>query len=247
MADAPMDVLPLSRDGAVCVLTMTYPERRNAFSLGMRTALLARFRHLMYEDRNCRAIVLTGAGGTFCAGGDLSELKERPPIAARQVFDVPRELIRTMVQGPKPVVAAVEGAAFGAGLSLVAACDHVVAAADARFCAVFLKVGLLPDTGVLWTLPRRVGAGRARELMMLASEFDGERAAAMGLADRVVAPGTALAEAMVVAHALAAVPAGALARLKSAMGEGGGTPDEVLRAEIDHSAALCGASLGGRP
>ncbi|WP_148219591.1 enoyl-CoA hydratase/isomerase family protein [Azospirillum sp. B510] len=232
------DLVPLRRDGAVCVLTMTYPERRNAFSSAMRRALLDRFDHLMHNDPECRAIVLTGAAGSFCAGGDLSEMKERPVILARQVFEVPRDLVRTMVCGPKPIVAAVEGVAFGAGLSLVCACDHVVAATDGRFCAAFLKVGLLPDTGILWTLPRRVGFAKARELMLFASEIDGMAAQELGLADLAVPPGAAVSEALKVAHAFAALPAAAVACLKNALGEAGDSPDEAMRVEIDHRAAL---------
>lgn len=238
MSEPERDFLPLHRDGTVCVLTMNYPERRNAFSSAMRAALLERFRHLMYDDPSCRAIVLTGAAGTFCAGGDLSELKARPPISARQVLEVPRELIRVMVQGPKPVIAAVEGSAFGAGLSLACAADYVVAAGNARFCPAFLRVGLLPDIGSLWTLPRRVGAGKARELMMFASEIDAAAAHAIGLVDQLTEPGDALAAAMERARAFAALPAAAVAGVKAILGESAGTAATVLRAEADQRALL---------
>lgn len=238
------DFVPLTRLGAVCVLTMTYPERRNAFSARMRTTLLGRFDELMYSDAECGAIVLTGAAGTFCAGGDLSEMKERPIIDGRQVFDEPRELIRLLAIGPKPVVAAVEGHAFGAGMSLACAADYVVAASETKFCAAFVKVGLMPDTGILWTLPRRVGAGKARELMMLASEVDGVEAQRIGLVNELAQKGETLAAAIRVAQTLANGPRHVLASLRLALGEGSGTPDAALRSEIDSRAVLirsCGA------
>jgi enoyl-CoA hydratase/carnithine racemase len=238
LAEDAKDILPVDHHGPVRVLTMTYPERRNAFSARMRVALAETFQRLMYEDADCRAIVLTGAAGTFCAGGDLSELKARPPIPARQVFEPAREIVRAMVYGPKPIVAAVEGTAFGAGLSLACAADYVVAARDARFCAVFLKVGLMPDTGVLWTLPRRVGGGKAREMMMLAEEVTAEDGLASGLVDQVAAPGKALDDALVVARRLADRPADALGSVKAALGEGADTPDAALRSEMDLGALL---------
>jgi enoyl-CoA hydratase/carnithine racemase len=239
MAPQQPDVDPVSvaRDGPVAIVTMAYPERRNAFSLRMRTGLLATFDELMHRDAACRAIVLTGAGGVFCAGGDISEMKERPITDAREVFDVPSQLVRTIVNGPKPVVAAVEGVAYGAGLSLACASDHVVAAMNARFCAVFVRIGLLPDTGLLWTLARRVGAGKARELMMLASEVDGTEAHRLGIADRSAAPGEALATAIDVARTLAGLPAEAVALFKAAMATGD-TPDDVARAEVDYQSVL---------
>lgn len=236
------DFVPVTREGPVCVLTLSYPERRNAFSLPLRTKLLAHVQELMYRDSSCRAIVLTGAGNTFCAGGDLSEMKERTIIEARQVFDLTRDLVRAMVNGPKPVIAAVEGAAFGMGLSLVCACDYVVAARNARMCGAFVRVGLMPDTCILWTLPRRVGAGKARELMMLASEFDGVEAHRIGVANQTAEPGKALSAAKEVARVMAALPPLALAYLKTAMGGASHAPEAIVRAEVDYQSVLRYAS-----
>jgi enoyl-CoA hydratase/carnithine racemase len=240
MSDQELDFVPATRHGRVAVLTMSYPERRNAFSLRMRTTLLERMEQLMYGDLGCGAIVLTGAGGTFCAGGDLSEMKDRPIVAGRQVIELPRALIRLMVSGPKPVVAAVEGHAIGAGLSLVCASDYVVAAAEARFAAAFVKVGLMPDTGILWTLPKRVGATKAREMMMLADEVSGTEALRIGLANELAPRGATLDAALVVATTLAAQPPAALAYLKSILGQSAESPDAALRAEVDFGAVLLG-------
>lgn len=241
MSDQSPDFVPVTRLGAVAVLTMTYPERRNAFSLRMRTTLLARFDELMYRD-DCRAIVLTGAANTFCAGGDISEMKTRTIVDGRYVFDLPNDVVRTMINGPKPVVAAVEGHAFGAGFSLACATDYVVAAANAKFCAAFIKIGLMPDTGLLWTLPKRVGATKARELMLLASEVDGTEALRIGIANRVAEPGQALAQAIEVAAQLATLPQPALGYLKATLGNSADSPDDAARAEVDYRSLLGAAS-----
>lgn len=238
MSDSLPDFAPVTRHGGVCVVTMTYPERRNAFSTRMRESLVARLEHLMFEDAECRAVVLTGAAGTFCAGGDLSEMKERPIVDGRQVFDLARAVVRLLATGPKPVVAAVEGHAFGAGLSLACATDYIVATPETRFCAAFLKVGLMPDTGILWTLPKRVGASKARELMMLATEVEGDEALRIGLVNQLADKGGAVVAAVQVAEAMARQPREALAYLRVALGQGSETPDGALRAEVDYGAAL---------
>lgn len=238
MSDSLLDFAPVTRHGRVCVVTMSYPERRNAFSTPMRESLVARLEHLMFEDVECRAVVLTGAAGTFCAGGDLSEMKERPIVDGRQVFDLARAVVRLLATGPKPVVAAVEGHAFGAGLSLACATDYIVATPATKFCAAFLKVGLMPDTGIFWTLPKRVGASKARELMMLATEVGGEEALRIGLVNQLADQGAAVAAAVKVAEAMARQPREALAYLRVALGQGSETPDGALRAEVDYGAAL---------
>lgn len=232
------DFAPVTRHGGVAVVTMTCPQRRNAFSSRMRAALVERLEHLMYVDADCRVIVLTGAGGTFCAGGDLSEMQERSIVDGRQAFDPARDVVRLLTTGHKPVVAAVEGHAFGAGLSLACATDYIVATPEARFCASFIKAGLLPDTGILWTLPRRVGASKARELMMLAPEVKGGDALGMGLVNQLADKGGALAAALAVAQAMAQQPRSAVAYLRAALGQGSETPDGALRAEVDYRAML---------
>lgn len=238
MSDQQPDFVLLSRHGAVCVLTLNYPERRNAFSSRLRRTLLERLDELMYRDPTCGAIVLTGAANTFCAGGDLSEMREWTILEGRKVFDEPRDLVRLMVGGPKPIVCAVEGYALGAGFSLVCASDYVVAAPETRFGAAFLKVGLMPDTGIIWTLKRRVGATKARELMMLANEITGDEALRIGLANQLAERGATLDAAIEVATALAGQPHLALAYLKSSLGESNESPDAALRAEIDYRSAL---------
>lgn len=227
------ELVEVSRDGPVAVVTLSFIARRNALGQTMREALRDVLQQLMYRTPDVRALVLTGAGGHFCAGADLSEMKTRTIPEGRHIFDTPTEVVRLLVGGPHPVIAAVEGCAFGAGMALAAACDHVVAARNARFCAAFLRVGLLPDTGLLWTLPHRVGAAKARELMSLASEIDGSEAARIGMANEATEPGSALAAALEVAHRYAKLPPSCVMLTKDVLAHSTTTLEQTLRAEIE--------------
>ncbi len=184
-------MLTQSRDGAVAILTLDYPARRNALAMPMRQALVDAL-ETIEADRQLRAIVLTGAGGTFCAGGDISGMDAADLAAGRERFRVTHRLVRLLVKGSKPVVAAVEGWCVGAGLSLAMCCDTVVAAADARFAAGFGKVGLVADLGLLHTLPARIGQGRARQVFLYSETIGAEQAERIGLADHLTLPGAAL-------------------------------------------------------
>jgi enoyl-CoA hydratase/carnithine racemase len=144
-----------ARDGGVLTLTLDYPERRNALALGLREQL-----HDILDaasgDDTVRAIVLTGAGGTFCSGGDISGMNVTELEAGLERMRRTHRIIRLMAAGRLPIVAAVEGWCVGAGLSLACACDTIVAAEDARFAAGFGKVGLMADLGLPFTLPARI-------------------------------------------------------------------------------------------
>src|SRR5829696_7578530 len=135
----PVDMVPLARFGPVAVLTLSFPARRNAYCLQMRTQLRERFETVM-ADSEVRAIVLTGDAGHFCAGGDISEMQERTLLENRERWNLVTALIRLMALGPKPIVAAVEGSAMGAGLSLAALSDYLVVARDSKFGAAFVKM-----------------------------------------------------------------------------------------------------------
>lgn len=213
-----MSDLLLAEDvGAVRVLTLSDPLKRNALSAPMRIALRDALSEA-HTDDDVRTIIVGGAGGFFCSGGDISAMldEEQPTVHRLQVL---ADVIELIVRGGKPVVAAVEGGSYGAGLSLAAACDHVVAARDARFCASFGGVGLASDGGLGWTLPRRVGRGRATEMILFGEPVRAERACEIGLVERVVEPGEAGAEAMRRAEALAARSRPALAATKALLAE----------------------------
>lgn len=191
-----------ARHGATAVLTLDYPERRNALAIPMRAALAEAIDRLE-ADPSLRCLVLTGGGGNFSAGGDISGMNVEDLAAGRERFRLTHRLVRSMIAGSKPIIAAVEGWAVGAGLALALCCDTVVAADDARFMAGFGGIGLVADFGLLHTLPRRVGEGRAKQMLIHGDRLDAARAEAIGLIDRVVPPGMALQAAMAMAEALA--------------------------------------------
>jgi enoyl-CoA hydratase/carnithine racemase len=223
--------------GGVAVVTLDSPENRNALTPQMRGALLETLDPLM-ADAEVRTLVLTGAGGAFCAGGDLKSMRPGEPLYARHRLMAGHRLVRLLAEGPKPVIAAVEGAAFGGGLSLAAMADCCVAARDARFGAAFGKVGLMPDLGMLWAVPARIGLGRAKRLAMLSEVIGGEEAVALGLADVLAEPGEALAGALAQAELFAAAAPLAVAATKNAFARLPGTLDAVLAEEVNQQSAL---------
>lgn len=233
-----VDGLLEQRHGDAVVLTLHAPERRNALSPELRLRLRARLQGALEAD-DVRAVVLTGAQGTFSAGGDVRQMAERPsPALARQRLQVLHDIVRAIVGSPKPVIAAVEGQAYGAGFSLAAACDHVIAGDGASFCAVFGRIGLVADCGLLWTLPQRAGWGATRDLLLTARVVHTAEAASLGLVDRVVPAGGALQAALDHAAAYAAIGPLALAATKSALARRPASLDDALAIEADLQAAL---------
>lgn len=226
MTDSP---LLIERDGPIAILTLNNPARRNALSIAMRDALTAAIIGLG-NDPDCRALVLTGAAGHFCAGGDFQDFPQTTVYAARgRLEQGSATLMRAMVAGRMPIVAAVEGHCVGAGVSLAAACDQVVMARTARPRCAFVSAGLLPDLAGLWAIPRRVGLGQAKRLTMLGRAISAEDALAMGLADELAEHGEALAAAKTLAHELAAQPPLAIALMRAVYAEG---LDDILRQEV---------------
>ena len=233
--DRPDDMAALACEGNIAVIRLNYPARRNAFCFQMRTQLAERLAQLM-SDEQVRAVVITGEGGHFCAGGDISEMKKRTVLQDRERWNLVNTLIRHIATGPKPVLMAVEGVAMGAGLSIAALGDYLVCASDAKFGAAFARVGLMPDMGALWSLQHRVGRAKAREILSLARAFDGEEALRIGLANEVTAPGQALARAIEVAREYAALPPLANALLKTALAQGVDSLEAAIRSEVEFQA-----------
>jgi enoyl-CoA hydratase/carnithine racemase len=212
-------MIDITLHGATAILTLNYPERRNALAIPMRQALADAMERLE-ADPGLRAIVLTGSGGTFSAGGDISGMNVTDIAGGRERFRLSHRLVRLMIESAKPIIAAVEGWAVGAGLALALCCDTVIAAEDARFMAGFGKVGLVADFGLLHTLPRRIGEGRARQMLIHGDQIDAARAEAIGLIDRVVPPGTALQAALGLAETLAGQAPLPIAMTKSFLAQG---------------------------
>jgi len=227
----------VAREGAVAILTINNVKQRNAMTVVVKAALVPAL-EAANDDPDVRAIVIVGAEGTFCAGGDVSLFGDLTPAKGRQVVFDQRRFLHLMIRGETPIVAAVEGFAFGAGFSLALACDHVVAARDAKFCAAFNKIGLMPDGGLLWTLPQRVGAGRARDMMMTASVVDGEEGARIGIVDSLTEPGQAFETALAKAQRLAKAAPLAVGAVKAAFSRYPFDLEDAFAMELDAQPAL---------
>jgi 2-(1,2-epoxy-1,2-dihydrophenyl)acetyl-CoA isomerase len=213
------DVLS-SVDGAVATLTLNRAEGMNALTLSAKTALLDAVTRVAADD-SVRAVVLTGSGRAFCVGQDLREhaalLASGDDAPLSTVRDHFNPLISALVTMPKPVIAAINGTAAGAGLGIACACDFRIGAAGARYTTAFTGIGLTADSGLSWTLPRIVGGGRAAALLMLAEPFTAEQALEMGLLNLCVAAETVLPAAQELAARLAAGPTSAYACVKESL------------------------------
>ncbi len=237
MSDAATEILQVHYEDEIAVMTMNNPKRLNAFSWAMRSAMYERLLEIQANDA-CRALVLTGAGGNLCSGGDISEMKRRDILEARTRMDLPTRIFKLLVNGPKPFICAVEGNAAGAGVSFVAASDYAVAARDAKFTCAFIKVGLMPDVGAIWSLPRKVGHRKAMELCAFGESFDAPEALRIQLINVLCDPGQALTVALEVARKFARAPAMAIALLRSALNTGNDTVDMAITTEINYSSVL---------
>lgn len=193
-----------SSHGQTLVLTIHNPEMRNALGPEIYTAGIEA---LNVADGNpeVKSVVITGSGGQFCAGGNLQRLRDnrqKPPEVQAQSIENLHSFIDAIRTCPKPVVAAIEGAAAGAGFSLALACDLVVAARDAVFVMAYSNIGLSPDGGGSWHLGRLMPRQLASELLLLGERIDATRLASLGIVNRVTEAGQALGEALALAERL---------------------------------------------
>jgi len=228
-------VLVEQREGFHLV-TLNRPDRLNAFNEDQHRHLMAAL-EAAEADPSCRALLLTGAGRGFCAGQDLSNrLSEpgRPPDLNATIERFYNPLVRKLRALPIPVVCAVNGTAAGAGANIALACDIVLAARSAKFIQAFAKIGLVPDSGGTWFLPRLVGPARARGLTLLAEPLSAEQAEAWGLIWKVVDDDQLMPEATKLAAHLARQPTVGLALTKRALDAGEtNTLDQQLDLERD--------------
>jgi len=223
--------LLIDDDAAVRTITLNRPQKRNAIDIEMRIAL-AEAIESADRDPGIRVIIVTGAGPVFCSGGDISTMHRMSPERALERIELAQDIIRAIWNTPKPVLAAVEGSAYGAGTALAAACDRVVAARDATFATTFTNVGLAGDMGASVSLPARVGPARARQMLMLPAPISAPQALEMGLIDAVAEPGQALESAGRDARQLAAGPARAYRVIKALLADSGTVnPFELLERE----------------
>ncbi len=198
--------------GIACI-AIKRPDKRNAIDPEVRRGLIDALTDALADDK-VHAVVLGSIGGHFCAGGDIDSMAELDVAAARARMKDGHRLVRLLAEAEKPVVAGVEGFAVGAGAGLALLADTIVLAETGTIGFPFFRVGLTPDYGILYTLPRRVGAARARRILFHAGMFRGSEAMDAGLADEVVPDGKAEERALALAQSLAAMPPHAFALVK---------------------------------
>ncbi|HZY75759.1 MAG TPA: enoyl-CoA hydratase-related protein [Jatrophihabitantaceae bacterium] len=214
------DVLLIERTDGVATVTLNRPDSMNSLSVELKQALVSAVEELG-ADGSVRAVVLTGNGRGFCVGQDLREhvamLESGDPAPLSTVVEHYNPIVQGLAGMPKPVIAAVNGMAAGAGAGLAFACDFRITAKSAGFLLAFANVGLTLDSGVSWTLPRLIGAARATSLALLAEPITAEAALEMGLVNAVVEPERLLPAAQELAARLAAGPTAAYAAIKASI------------------------------
>lgn len=203
------------REGSVQILTLNRPDKYNSFVREMALALQDELRSAG-EDKEVRAVLITGSGKAFCAGQDLQEaIDPNGPELTKIVSEHYNPLITQIRELGKPVVMAVNGVAAGAGANIALAGDVVIAGESASFIQAFSKIGLIPDSGGTYTLPRLIGLQRASALMMLGDKVSASDALQMGMIYKVVSDAELMETAAAIAHKLAAMPTKALAFTKT--------------------------------
>jgi len=236
--------LTTATEAGVLTITLDRQERLNAVNAELAAALPGALHHAAQDD-SVRVVVITGAGRGFCAGLDLKEPAGIPPASRAERLDPYMWVGRwakAVAECDKPVIAAVNGVAAGAGLALALACDLRVLAASARLAPGYMRIGLSPDAGMSWFLPRLVGMGRAMELLLTARELDANEAVAMGLASLVVPDEQLSPHVKELAARLAAASPTALALTKRALLQSmNSTLEQQLMREVEF-VRLCAAS-----
>ena len=226
-------MIELTRENAIATITLNRPEKLNAFAGTMREDLVSALR-TVERDANCHVVVITGAGRAFCAGGDVEfmrDLQQRRDVETfSKLLQAGGEIVMQIVQMLKPVIASINGIAAGAGCNLALACDYRIASDQAKLGESFVRIGLHPDWGGTWLLPRIVGRSKALELMMTGRMVDAAEALAIGMIDRVASD--LASETQKLARSFADAPPTLLGDIKSALNS---TRD--LRAQLELEAA----------
>lgn len=238
------DILLVRREGATLVLAHNSPATRNALSPQFYQALCDALEQAA-ADAQVGAIILTGEGGHFCSGGNLHKLAVAAglPLSQRlQRIDALHRLVLEVANCPKPVIAAVEGAVAGAGVSLALACDMLVASREAFFTMAYVKVGLTPDGGATAWLAEFVSRQVLTELCLTGQRITAERLHALGAVNRLSEPGQALAQALDLAQTMQAGPPRAMARIKTLCRN---AHRQSLHAQLELEARHMAIAMGG--
>jgi 2-(1,2-epoxy-1,2-dihydrophenyl)acetyl-CoA isomerase len=218
---------------AITTITLNRPEKLNAFSGTMREDLLAALQ-AADADPACRVVVITGAGRAFCAGGDVEFMaglqKAGDVDRFQKLLEAGGRVVMQIAEMAKPVIACINGIAAGAGCNLALACDYRIASEAAKLGETFVRIGLQPDWGGTWFLPRLVGPGRALEMMMTGRMVDAAEALAIGMVDRVVGGDALVEETAKLARAIAEGPPLAIAGIKRALAA---SRTNSLRSQVD--------------
>jgi enoyl-CoA hydratase/carnithine racemase len=237
--------LDLQVSAGIATITLNRPEKRNAITDDIRTELIHALERVA-ADRAVRALVLTGAGKGFCAGGDVAGMQRRMDAPAGEVGfngwsrqQRVHHSVALLHDMPKPVIAAVNGAANGLGADLALACDFVIASEEASFTWSYIKRGLIPDGGGMYFLPRRVGLVRAKELIFSGRKVELVEALRLGIADRAASPGALLEEAHAWALELTQGSAVAIALGKSILNQSFELPADQVFAQGSQAQGIC--------
>jgi enoyl-CoA hydratase/carnithine racemase len=245
-------LIDLKLENAIAVLTFNRPEKRNAMSDAMRTEFIDALERVA-ADKAIRALVLTGAGKGFCAGGDIAGMEKRMNAPAGEVgfngwhrqqrVHRTQTLLHTM---PKPVIAAVNGAASGLGADTALACDFIVASEWASFSWSYIHRGIVPDGGGMYFLPRRVGLARAKELIFTGRKVDLDEAVALGIVDRKTTADRLLPEAQAWAAEMSKGSGTALALAKTILNQSFELPAQQVFAQGSQAQGICYTSTEHR-
>ncbi len=218
-----MQLILTETQNHITTITLNRPDKLNAFVGTMRDDLLQALR-AAERDADCRVVVITGAGRAFCAGGDVEFMaslqKKRDTETFRKLLDAARDVVLQIAASRVPVMASINGVAVGAGCNLALACDVRIASDLAKFGETFVRIGLHPDWGGTWFLPRLIGRGAAFDLLATGRIVDAGEALRLGLVDRVVAADALAAETEALAASLAAGPPQAIAAIKRTLTAG---------------------------
>lgn len=245
-------LIRLQLDAGIATLTLNRPEKRNAMSDAMRSEFIHALEQVA-ADRSIRALVLTGAGKGFCAGGDIAGMEKRMNAPTGEIafngwhrqqrVHHTQTLLHTM---PKPVIAAVNGAASGLGADTALACDFIIASEGASFTWSYIHRGIVPDGGGMYFLPRRVGLPRAKELIFTGRRVEIDEAVALGLVDRKTSADRLLADAQAWARELSQGSATALALGKAILDQSFELPAQQVFAQGSQAQGICYTSTEHR-
>lgn len=239
-----MSTVTTTREGGILTLTLNRPEQGNAINMALAADLLAAARDAA-GDPAVRCVVLAAAGRMFCVGGDIGEFSAAGDEAGpfiRKLADTLHEAVLVLAGMAKPLVALIQGPAAGAGLSLAASADIVIASEAAHFTAAYTAIGLTPDGGMTWLLPRLVGMRLTQDMMLTNRRLGAAEAAAAGLVTRVVAAEALADEGAKLAAQLADGPVAAFGSVRRLLAQSQGAP---LDLQLEREAASIAAAAGG--